>query len=109
MIKAMERERDKGQRLKRLEKERDDAFKEHVRDIEDFERLEKQKEGAERLEQEENGRTKVWEEKERRWEEKRAKERKTNLEDEDVGVDKIIRINLSTEGPVSPYIHERLS
>ena len=26
-----------------------------------------------------------------------------------VGVDKIIRINLSTEGPVSPYIHERLS
>ena len=26
-----------------------------------------------------------------------------------VGVDKIIRLVLSTEGPVSPYIHERLS
>ena len=27
---------------------------------------------------------------------------------ESVGVDKIIRIVLSTEGPVSPYIHEGL-
>ena len=37
----MEKEREMEQRLKRLEKERDDAFKERVRDREDFERLEK--------------------------------------------------------------------
>ena len=79
---AMERECEMEKRLKRLEKERDDAFKESVRDREDFERLQKQKkEEAERLEQEGNRRTKVWEEKERRWEETRAKERKTNVED----------------------------
>ena len=83
-IKAMEKEREMKQSLKKLEKERDDSFKERVRDRENFERSEKQKkEEAEKLEQEGNRRTKVWEEKERRWEEKRAKERKTNVEDKE--------------------------
>ena len=78
----MEKEREMEQKLKRLEKERDDAFKERVRDREDFERLEKQrKDEAERLELKDNRLTKVWEKKERRWEEKRVKERKTNVED----------------------------
>ena len=83
-IKAMEKEREMKQSLKKLEKERDDAFKERLSDRENFERSEKQKkEEAEKLEQEGNRRTKVWEEKERRWEEKRAKERKTNVEDKE--------------------------
>lgn len=79
---AMERESKIEQRLKKLEKERDDAFKDLVGGRENFERLEKQKdEEAERLKQEINSQVKAWEEKERVWEEKMAKERKINVEE----------------------------
>lgn len=74
---AMEREREMEQRLKRLEKERDDAVKDLVWGRENFERSEKQKEEeAEMLKQENNSQLKAWEEKERVWEERGAKERK---------------------------------
>lgn len=74
---AMEREREMEQRLKRLEKERDDAVNDLVWGRENFERSEKQKEEeAEMLKQENNSQVKAWEEKERVWEERGAKERK---------------------------------
>ena len=81
---AIEREREMEQMLKRLEKERDDAFKDLVGGRENFERLEKQKdEEAERLKQENNSQVKAWEEKERVWEEKSVKERKIYVEEKD--------------------------
>lgn len=81
---AMEREREMEQRLKRLEKERDDAFNDLVEGRENFERSEKQKdEEAERLKQEKESQVKAWEEKERVWEEQRAKERKIYVEEKE--------------------------
>ena len=64
--KAMEREHKMEQRIKRLEKERDDALEVHARGREDFMLLSKAKEDeAERIKEETKTQVKAWQEKEK--------------------------------------------
>lgn len=81
---AIERVFKMEQRIKRLEKERDDAFEDRARCRENFLRLGKEwEEEAEKMKEEKRRQIKIWEKKEKDWEHMRMREERRHKEDKD--------------------------